>query len=146
MSYKEVADRFGIQDSSNVAKAASVLESYGVVEKENTANGMLVDLNVNGLNEVRQRAEVRRRTDSLMEELWRLNTSTVTRASTRTSRSNCPRAPSASASQRSAASSPSACTSATLCPSWRSMIPSNDPVRRPWAEFMGGPTQGDTKR
>jgi predicted nucleic acid-binding Zn-ribbon protein len=69
VTYDTVADRLGIQDSSNVSKAASVLESYGLVEKENTADGMRVDLNVEGLNEVRRKAEARRRTDELMEDL-----------------------------------------------------------------------------
>lgn len=69
VTYEEVADRLGLKRTNEISSAATLLESYAVVEKENTSEGMRVDLNVEGLQEVREKAAARRRTDDLMESL-----------------------------------------------------------------------------
>jgi len=52
-----------------ISSAATLLESYKIVEKEKREGEMHVDLNVDGLNEVRERAARRRKTEELMEAL-----------------------------------------------------------------------------
>jgi uncharacterized coiled-coil DUF342 family protein len=69
VSYEEIANRLGASRTNEVSSAASTLEEYKVIEKERIDDQMHVDLNVDGLNEVRETAERRRRTEDLMEEI-----------------------------------------------------------------------------
>ncbi|MFW6382888.1 MAG: hypothetical protein ACOCZD_02490 [Haloferacaceae archaeon] len=67
--YDDIAQRLDLSSTTHVSKAASVLEARQVIEKENRADGMYVDLNTDGLNEVREAAARRDKTEQLMEEL-----------------------------------------------------------------------------
>jgi predicted nuclease with TOPRIM domain len=69
VTYDDVADRLGLSRTNEISSAATHLSSYGIVEKENSAEGMMVDLNVDGLNEVREKAAARRRAGEVMEQL-----------------------------------------------------------------------------
>lgn len=69
VSYEEVADRIGVSRTNEVSSAATMLESFDVVEKEQTSSGVMVDLNVDGLYEIREKAEARRRTGELMNSI-----------------------------------------------------------------------------
>jgi len=55
--------------TGEVSKAASILEARKIVEKEQRDDGMHIDLNVDGLNDVREAAARREKTEELMEEL-----------------------------------------------------------------------------
>lgn len=67
VTYEDVADRLGVSRTNEVSSAATTLESYKIVEKENRTDGMHVDLNVDGLTEIREAARRRRETADLME-------------------------------------------------------------------------------
>jgi cell shape-determining protein MreC len=67
--YEEIAERLGLSANTEVSKAASVLEEHRIVEKEQRGESIYVDLNVNGLNEVREAADRRQKTEDLMEDL-----------------------------------------------------------------------------
>jgi biotin operon repressor len=69
VSYEEVADRLGASRTNEVSSAATTLESFNVVEKEKRNGETLVDLNVDGLQEIREAAKRRRQTESLMDGL-----------------------------------------------------------------------------
>ncbi|WP_324757121.1 hypothetical protein [Haloarcula montana] len=69
VSYDAVAERLGVSTTSDVSKAASELERRKVIQKDKRDGGMHVDLNVEGLNEVRQAAAKREKTEQLMDEL-----------------------------------------------------------------------------
>jgi predicted RNase H-like nuclease (RuvC/YqgF family) len=69
VSYEEIAERLGVSTTSDVSTAASELERRRIVQKEQRDGGMHVDLNVDGLNEVRQTAARREQTQELMEGL-----------------------------------------------------------------------------
>jgi len=68
-SYEEIAERLGVSRTNEVSSASTTLESYKVVEKEKRDGQTVVDLNVDGLQEIREAAERRRKTSQLMEEL-----------------------------------------------------------------------------
>lgn len=74
MAYEDVADRLGVSRTNEVSSAATTLEGYKIVEKEKHDDGTYVDLNVDGLNEIREAAARRRKTSELMETLWRSQT------------------------------------------------------------------------
>ena len=65
----DVAERFNLTTTGEVSKAASVLEARQTVEKEKRNGKMHVDLNIDGLSELREVAARRRKTGQLMEEL-----------------------------------------------------------------------------
>jgi predicted nucleic acid-binding Zn-ribbon protein len=67
VSYDDVAERLDLATTGEVSKAASVLEARQIVEKEKRDGQMHVDLNVDGLNEVREAAARREKTTELME-------------------------------------------------------------------------------
>ena len=69
VSYDAVAERLGVSTTSDVSKAASELERRKVIKKDSRDGGMHVDLNVDGLNEVREAAARREKTEQLMDEL-----------------------------------------------------------------------------
>jgi len=69
VGYEQIAERLGLKRTNEISSAATLLESYGVVEKEKRSGEMHVDLNVDGLNEIREAAARRRKTEQLMEEL-----------------------------------------------------------------------------
>jgi prefoldin subunit 5 len=69
VSYDDVAQRLDLSTTGEVSKAASVLEARKIVEKEQRDDGMHIDLNVDGLNDVREAAARREKTEELMEEL-----------------------------------------------------------------------------
>jgi regulator of replication initiation timing len=69
VGYEQIAKRLGLKRTNEISSAATLLESYGVVEKEKRSGEMHVDLNVDGLNEIREAAARRRKTEQLMEEL-----------------------------------------------------------------------------
>ncbi|WP_277540237.1 coiled-coil domain-containing protein [Haloarcula laminariae] len=67
--YDDVAERLGVSTTSDVSKAASELERRKVIKKDSRDGGMHVDLNVDGLNDVREAAARREKTEQLMDEL-----------------------------------------------------------------------------
>jgi len=67
--YEEIADRLGASRTNEVSSAATTLESLKVVTKEKRDGQTYVDLNVDGLNEVREAAARRRKTEELMDSL-----------------------------------------------------------------------------
>jgi len=69
VGYEQIAERLGLKRTNEISSAATLLESYGVVEKEKRNGEMHVDLNVDGLNEIREAAARRRKTEELMETL-----------------------------------------------------------------------------
>jgi len=69
VAYEEVAERLDLSTTGEVSKAASVLEARKLIEKDSRDDGMYVDLNTDGLNEVREAAARQRKTEELMEEL-----------------------------------------------------------------------------
>ena len=69
VGYEQIAERLGLKRTNEISSAATLLKSYGVVEKEKQNGEMHVDLNVDGLNEIREAAARRRKTEQLMEEL-----------------------------------------------------------------------------
>lgn len=69
VSYEGVAERLGASRTNEVSSAATTLESYKIVEKEKRSDGTYVDLNVEGLNEIREAAARRRETEEFMQTL-----------------------------------------------------------------------------
>jgi len=69
VSYEEIADRLGVSRNNEVSSAATTLESFKIVEKDKRGDQTVVDLNVDGLQEIRESADRRRRTSEIMEEL-----------------------------------------------------------------------------
>ena len=69
VSYDEIADRVGVSTNTDVSKAASELERRKIVTKDRGEDAMRVDLNVDGIEEVRQAAAEREKTEQLMEDL-----------------------------------------------------------------------------
>lgn len=69
VGYEQIAERLGLKRTNEISSAATLLESYGVVEKEKRNGEMHVDLNIDGLNGLREAAARRRKTEQLMEEL-----------------------------------------------------------------------------
>ncbi|MFC5135510.1 MULTISPECIES: hypothetical protein [Haloferacaceae] len=67
--YEDVAQRLDLSTTGEVSKAASVLEARKIIEKDQRDDGMYVDLNTDGLNEVREAAARREMTEQLMDEL-----------------------------------------------------------------------------
>ena len=65
----DVTDRLGISTTSDVSTAATTLETMKIVEKDRRDDGMVVDLNTDGIREVREAAARRDRTEELMEGL-----------------------------------------------------------------------------
>lgn len=68
-TYSEIADRLGYSTTSTVSTSASALESVKVVEKLEVDGEQAVDLNTDGLNEIRFAAKRRQDTEERMEEL-----------------------------------------------------------------------------
>lgn len=68
VSYDAIAERLGVS-TSDVSKAASELERRKIVTKDQRDDGMYVDLNTNGIEEVRRAAAEREKTGQLIEEL-----------------------------------------------------------------------------
>jgi predicted nucleic acid-binding Zn-ribbon protein len=66
VAYDDIADRLGVSTTSDVSKAASTLETMMIVEKDRRDDGMVVDLNTDGIQEVREAAARRGRTQELM--------------------------------------------------------------------------------
>jgi Mn-dependent DtxR family transcriptional regulator len=69
VSYDEIADRLGVSTTSDISKAATTLETMKIVEKDRHDDGMVVDLNTDGIQAVRKAAARRDRTQELMEGL-----------------------------------------------------------------------------
>jgi len=69
VAYDDVAERLDLSMTGEVSKAASVLEARKLIEKDSRDDGMYVDLNSDGLNEVREAAARQRKTEELMEDL-----------------------------------------------------------------------------
>jgi prefoldin subunit 5 len=69
VSYEEVKERLGVSRTNEISSAATTLAEFGVVEKEKRDGGTFVDLNIGGLQEIREKAEARRRTTALMDDL-----------------------------------------------------------------------------
>jgi len=67
VSYDGIATRLDLATTGEVSKAASVLEARQIIEKEKRDGELHVDLNVDGLNEVREAAARREKTTELME-------------------------------------------------------------------------------
>jgi len=59
----------GASRTNEVSSAATTLESYRIVEKQKRDDGTYIDLNVDGLNEIREAAARRRETEDLMQSL-----------------------------------------------------------------------------
>ncbi|SEU01230.1 helicase HerA domain-containing protein [Natrinema hispanicum] len=69
VSYEAIAERLGVSTTSDVSKAASELERRKIVTKDRGDDGMMVDLNADGIEQVRQAVAERKKTEQLMEEL-----------------------------------------------------------------------------
>jgi DNA-binding MarR family transcriptional regulator len=69
VSYEAIAERLGVSTTSDVSKAASELERRKIITKDRHDDGMYVDLNVDGVQEVRRAAAEREKTEELMESL-----------------------------------------------------------------------------
>lgn len=69
VSYEQVMENLGVSRTNEVSSASTTLEEFGVVSKEKRDDGTYVDLNIDGINEIRERAASRRRTEELMEGL-----------------------------------------------------------------------------
>jgi len=69
VSYDTIAERLGVSTTSDVSKASSELERRKIVTKDRGDNGMTVDLNTEGIEEVRKAAAEREKTEQLMNEL-----------------------------------------------------------------------------
>jgi hypothetical protein len=69
VDYDTVAERLGVSTTGDVSKAASELERRKIVTKDQRNDGIVVDLNVDGINEVRRAAREREKTEELMDEL-----------------------------------------------------------------------------
>jgi len=67
--YDDIAQRLDLSTNGEVSRAASALEARQVIEKDQRDDGMYVDLNTDGLNEVREAAARREKTEELMDEL-----------------------------------------------------------------------------
>lgn len=67
--YEVIAERLGVSTTTDVSKAASELERRKVVTKDHQDDGMYVDLNIDGMNEIREAAAEREKTEELMEGL-----------------------------------------------------------------------------
>jgi len=64
VSYDAIAERLGVSTTSDVSKAASELERRKIVTKDRRDDGMMVDLNVDGIESVRKAAAGVRRPSS----------------------------------------------------------------------------------
>ncbi|AUV81238.1 hypothetical protein C2R22_05835 [Salinigranum rubrum] len=69
VSYETIAERLGVSTTTDVSKAASELERRKIITKDRHDDGMYVDLNVDGIQEVRRAAAEREKTEELMESL-----------------------------------------------------------------------------
>jgi hypothetical protein len=69
VSYEVVAERLGVSTTSDVSKADSELERRKIITKDRHDDGMSVDLNVDGIQEVRRAAVEREKSEELMESL-----------------------------------------------------------------------------
>jgi vacuolar-type H+-ATPase subunit I/STV1 len=67
--YETIAERLGVSTTSDVSKAASELERRRIVTKDRQSDGTYVDLNVDGIEGVRQAAAEREKTEQLMDNL-----------------------------------------------------------------------------
>lgn len=69
VAYEEIAERLDLSTTGEVSKAASVLKARKIIEKDSRDDGTYVDLNTDGLSEVREAAARQRKTEELMQEL-----------------------------------------------------------------------------
>jgi len=69
VSYEQIADRLNVSTTTDVSKAASELERRQIVTKDRTDQGMTVDLNVDGIEDVHRAAAEREKTEQIMEDL-----------------------------------------------------------------------------
>jgi len=69
VDYDTIAERLGVSTTSDVSKAASELERRKLVTKDRRDGEMHVDLNTDGMNEVRQAAAEREKAEQLMNDL-----------------------------------------------------------------------------
>ena len=69
VSYTDVAEREGYSDNSQVSRNASVLAEFGIVEKLDMEGGYHVDLNTQGMEEIRLKAEKRRKTQEIKDNI-----------------------------------------------------------------------------
>lgn len=71
VTYKEVAERLGIKDTVDISKAATRLETKGVVKKTRVdgSRAYEVDLNLGGIEEIIRKREKQKRTEDLMERI-----------------------------------------------------------------------------
>ncbi|KDE57982.1 hypothetical protein EL22_07995 [Halostagnicola sp. A56] len=69
ISVGTTAERLGVSTTSDVSKAASEFERRKIVTKERGEDGMLVDLNTDGIEAVPKAAAEREKTEQLMEEI-----------------------------------------------------------------------------
>lgn len=69
VSYDEIAQNLDVTTTQNVSSAASTLENRKIIKKERRDDGTYVDLNLDGLNEIRKAANQREKTKEIMEDL-----------------------------------------------------------------------------
>lgn len=69
VSYERVKENLGVSRTNEISSAATTLEEFGVSTKEERDDVTYVDLNLDGINEIRERAASRRRTEEIMEDL-----------------------------------------------------------------------------
>jgi hypothetical protein len=69
VGYETIAERLGVSTTSDVSTAASELERRKIITKDQRDDGMFVDLNTDGIEEIRAAAREREKTEELMEQL-----------------------------------------------------------------------------
>ena len=69
VSYEEIAQNLDVSTTTDVSKAASTLANRKIIKKERRDDGTYVDLNLDGLNQIRKAAREREKTQELMEDL-----------------------------------------------------------------------------
>lgn len=69
VTYEDIAETRGWTQTNKASAAASRLAEYGILTKERNDEGVFaVDFNVEGINDIREKAERRRRRQELMED------------------------------------------------------------------------------
>lgn len=68
VDYETITERLGVSTTTDVSKTASELEHWKILSKDRRDDGMWVDLNTDGIEEIRQAVAEGERTEELVEE------------------------------------------------------------------------------
>lgn len=69
VTYQQVAENLNIGTTSHISRAATVLETRKIVDKHDDDRPLKVDLNIGGVEEVKQKAAERESVEGLMENI-----------------------------------------------------------------------------